>query len=107
MTLSLIPNVATLFCLYVCHWILFISDKNGGDSHGYEFRKPVNRMALDDVITADKTDIGYVDIDWDIIQQEKDKLVNSTDMLKFLHYLRLHYHLNYQDCKVTCWYADY
>lgn len=39
-------------------------------------------MALDDVITTDKTDIGYVDIDWDIIQQEKDKLVNSTDTLK-------------------------
>lgn len=72
-----------LLCfVYVCHWILFISDKNGGGSHGYEFRKPVNRMALDDVITADKTDIGYVDIDWDIIQQEKDKLENSTDTLK-------------------------
>lgn len=72
-----------LLCfVYVCHWILFISDKNGGGSHGYEFRKPVNRMALDDVITADKIDIGYVDIDWDIIQQEKDKLVNSTDTLK-------------------------
>lgn len=56
-------------------------------------------MALDDVITADKTDIGYVDIDWDIIQQEKDKLVNSTDTLKCLHYLKLHYRLNYQDCK--------
>lgn len=97
-----------LLCfVYDCHWILFISDKNGGGSHGYEFRKPVNRMALDDVITADKTDIGYVDIDWDIIQQEKDKLVSSTYMLKFLHYLRLHYHLNYQDCKVTYWYADF
>lgn len=72
-----------LLCfVYVCHWILFISDKNGGGSHGYEFRKPVNRMALDDLITVDKTDIGYVDIDWDIIQQEKDKLVNSTDTLK-------------------------
>lgn len=40
-------------------------------------------MALDDVIAADKTDIGYVDIDWDIIQQEKNKLVNSADMLNF------------------------
>uniref|UniRef100_K1R5M5 Synaptosomal-associated protein n=1 Tax=Magallana gigas TaxID=29159 RepID=K1R5M5_MAGGI len=57
-------------------------DKNGGGSHGYEFRKPVNRMALDDVITADKTDIGYVDIDWDIIQQEKDKLINFASDIK-------------------------
>lgn len=73
-----------LLCfVYVCNWILFISGKSDGGSHGYEYRKPVNKMALDDVITADKTDIGYVDTDWDIIQQEKDKLVNSADMLNF------------------------
>lgn len=57
-----------LFCfVYVCYWILFILDKNGGGSYGYEFRKFVNRMVLDDVIMVDKIDIGYVDIDWDII----------------------------------------
>lgn len=73
-----------LLCfVYVCNWIFFISGKSDGGSHGYEYRTTVNKMALDDVITADKTDIGYVDIDWDIIQQEKDKLVNSADMLNF------------------------
>lgn len=46
---------------------LFILDKNGGGSYGYEFRKFVYRMVLDDVIMVDKIDIGYVDIDWDII----------------------------------------
>lgn len=67
MILFLILNVVILFCLYVCYWILFILDKNGGGSYGYEFRKIVNRMMLDDVIMVDKIDIGYVDIDWDII----------------------------------------
>lgn len=66
MILFLILNVVILFCL--CLLLnLFILDKNGGGSYGYEFRKFVNRMVLDDVIMVDKIDIGYVDIDWDII----------------------------------------
>eukprot|EP00105_Crassostrea_gigas_P004720 XP_011418026.1 PREDICTED: ADAM family mig-17-like [Crassostrea gigas] len=74
--------LVSMLTLVVRCFTILKPDKNGGGSHGYEFRKPVNRMALDDVITADKTDIGYVDIDWDIIQQEKDKLINFASDIK-------------------------
>lgn len=39
-------------------------------------RSDGDEFTIDDVITTDGVENGHIDLDWDVIQQEKDQLVN-------------------------------